>query len=56
MTIRVHSENLILLNNLNRTGDRLATAMGRLSTGYRINSASDGAAELMLSKGLEKQI
>ena len=30
--------------------------MGRLSTGYRINSASDGAAELMLSKGLEKQI
>ncbi|MBQ3102457.1 hypothetical protein IJC60_05590, partial [bacterium] len=56
MTIKVTSNNLILLNNLNRTGDRLATAMGRLSTGYRINSASDGAAELMLSKGLEKQI
>ncbi|MBR1977762.1 flagellin, partial [bacterium] len=56
MTIKVRSENLILINNLNRTSDRLATAMGRLSTGYRINSASDGAAELMLSKGLEKQI
>ena len=56
MVIRVNYQNLILQNNLNRTGDRLATAMGRLSTGYRINSASDGAAELMLSKGLEKQI
>ncbi|MBR1977332.1 hypothetical protein IKA15_03540 [bacterium] len=56
MTIKVHSENLILINNLTKTSDRLATAMGRLSTGYRINSASDGAAELMLSKGLEKQI
>ncbi len=56
MAIKVHSENLILINNLNRTSDRLATAMGRLSTGYRVNTASDGAAELMLSKSLEKQI
>ncbi len=56
MAIKVNSNNLIFLNNLNSTTDRLATAMGRLSTGYRINSASDGAAELMLSKGLEKQI
>lgn len=30
--------------------------MVKLSTGYKINSASDGAAQLMLSNGLEKQI
>lgn len=56
MVIRVNYQNLTLQNNLSKTTDRLATAMGRLTTGYKINTASDGAAELMLSKGLEKQI
>lgn len=53
MAIKVHSDNLIFLNNLNRASDRLATAMGRLSTGARVQSAGDDAAGFMISKGLE---
>lgn len=53
MAIKVHSDNLIFLNNLNRASDRLATAMGRLSTGARVQSAADDAAGFMISKGLE---
>ncbi len=53
MAIKVHSDNLIFLNNLNQASDRLATAMGRLSTGARIQSAGDDAAGFMISKGLE---
>ena len=53
MTIKVNSDNLIFLNNLNSASDRLATAMSRLSTGARIQYAGDDAAGFMISKGLE---
>ena len=53
MTIKVNSENLIFLNNLNSASDRLATAMSRLATGARIQNAGDDAAGFMISKGLE---
>ena len=53
MTIKVNSENLIFLNNLNSASDRLATAMSRLSSGARIQNAGDDAAGFMISKGLE---
>ncbi|MBQ3101858.1 hypothetical protein IJC60_02520, partial [bacterium] len=53
MTIKVNSENLIFLNNLNSASDRLATAMARLSSGARIQNAGDDAAGFMISKGLE---
>lgn len=56
MAITVHTDNLKSINNLNKVSDRLTSAMVKLSTGYKINSASDGAAQLMLSNGLEKQI
>ena len=53
MTIKVNSDNLIFLNNLNSASDRLATAMSRLSTGIRVKNAADDAAGFMISKGLE---
>ena len=43
-------------NNLNRATDRAATAMERMSTGYKINRAADDAAGFMIAKGLETQI
>ena len=43
-------------NNLNRATNKAATAMERMSTGYKINSASDDAAGFMIAKGLETQI
>jgi flagellin len=42
--------------NLSGTGDRLATAMERLSSGYRINRAADDAAGLAISERLRGQI
>src|ERR671934_585744 len=42
--------------NLAATEDRLATAMERLSSGYRINRAADDAAGLAISERLRGQI
>src|SRR5918912_131989 len=42
--------------NLAATGDRLATSMERLSSGYRINRAADDAAGLAISERLRGQI
>jgi flagellin len=42
--------------NLSATEDRLATAMERLSSGYRINRAADDAAGLAISERLRGQI
>src|SRR3954469_15892099 len=42
--------------NLSATGDRLATSMERLSSGYRINRAADDAAGLAISERLRGQI
>ena len=43
-------------NNLNRATDRAATAMERMSTGYKINRAADDAAGLSISEKMRKQI
>ena len=43
-------------NNLNKATNAAATAMERMSTGLKINSASDDAAGFMIAKGLETQI
>ena len=42
--------------NLSQTGNRLATSMERLSSGYRINRAADDAAGLAISERLRGQI
>src|SRR6195952_4336351 len=42
--------------NLAATGNKLATSMERLSSGYRINRAADDAAGLAISERLRGQI
>ena len=43
-------------NNLNKASNSLNTALERMSTGYKINSAKDGAANMFVATNLEKQI
>jgi flagellin len=43
-------------SNLNKTQDALSSSIGRLSSGMRINSASDDAAGLGISKNLSANI
>jgi flagellin len=42
--------------NLNNTSTQISKSMARLSSGYRINSASDDAAGLGISEGMRSQI
>ncbi len=57
MALSMHTNyaSLVTQNTLNNTGNLLNTAMERLSTGYRINSAADDAAGLQISNRLEAQ-
>ena len=57
MALSMHTNyaSLVTQNTLNNTSDLLNTAMERLSTGYRINSAADDAAGLQISNRLEMQ-
>jgi flagellin len=43
-------------NNLNKTSSAISKSMQRLSSGYRINSASDDAAGLGISESMRAQI
>lgn len=47
---------LIMQRNLAKTTTEIGTYMERLSTGFRVNSATDDAAGLALSESLESQI
>ncbi len=47
---------LVLQNNLSKTTQALRSSMEKLSTGKKINKASDGAAQLSISTKLETQI
>ncbi len=57
MTLSMHTNyaSLVTQTTLSNTGNLLNTAMERLSTGYRINSAADDAAGLQISTRLESQ-
>ncbi|MBR9786765.1 lateral flagellin LafA [Vibrio sp. J1-1] len=57
MALSMHTNyaSLVTQNTLNQTSNLLNTAMERLSTGYRINSAADDAAGLQISNRLEAQ-
>jgi flagellin len=58
MSLRI-TQNLDALNaynNLNKTQAAVSKSMARLSSGYRINSASDDAAGLGISEAMRSQI
>ena len=57
MAVSIHTNfaSLVTQNNLTKTNDLLGTSMERLSTGLRINSASDDAAGLQIANRLEAQ-
>ncbi|SHO55687.1 lateral flagellin LafA [Vibrio quintilis] len=58
MALSMHTNyaSLVTQNTLSSTNDLLTTAMERLSTGLRINSAADDAAGLAISSRLEAQV
>ncbi|QXO18289.1 MULTISPECIES: lateral flagellin LafA [Vibrio] len=57
MALSMHTNyaSLVTQNTINSTSNLLNTAMERLSTGYRINSAADDAAGLQISTRLDAQ-
>ncbi|MGF1750652.1 MULTISPECIES: lateral flagellin LafA [Vibrio] len=55
LTMHTNYASLVSQNNLTKTNDLLNTAMERLSTGYRINSAADDAAGMQISTRLDTQ-
>lgn len=57
MALSMHTNyaSLVTQNSLNKNSNLLNTAMERLSTGYRINSAADDAAGLQIANRLETQ-
>ncbi|EMD1176495.1 lateral flagellin LafA [Vibrio harveyi] len=57
MALSIHTNyaSLVTQNTLNNTNGLLNTAMERLSTGFRVNSAADDAAGLQIANRLEAQ-
>jgi flagellin len=56
LRIQTNVEAFNAQRHLSATSDRIATAMERLSSGYRINRAADDAAGLSISEKLTAQI
>lgn len=56
LTVNTNVASLSVQRNLNRSSDALSTAMSRLSSGLRINSAKDDAAGLQIASRLTTQI
>jgi len=55
LSIQTNYANLVGQNTLNQTNSDFNTSLERLSTGFRINSASDDAAGLQIANRLEAQ-
>ncbi|GBF23222.1 flagellin [Candidatus Gastranaerophilus sp. (ex Termes propinquus)] len=55
IVINTNVNSLIVQRSLNASTNGMATAMERMTTGLRINSAADDAAGLVISKGIETQ-
>jgi len=55
LSIQTNYANLVGQNTLNKTNADFNTSLERLSTGFRINSASDDAAGLQIANRLEAQ-
>src|SRR5205814_6643145 len=56
LRIQTNVEAFNAQRHLSATTDKIATAMERLSSGYRINRAADDAAGLAISEKLQAQI
>ncbi|UZJ62068.1 flagellin [Pseudomonas sp. KU26590] len=56
LTVNTNIASLSVQRNLNRSSDSLSTAMSRLSSGLRINTAKDDAAGMQLATRLTTQI
>ncbi|MFJ3470170.1 flagellin [Pseudomonas sp. NPDC090201] len=56
LTVNTNIASLGVQRNLNRSSDSLSTAMTRLSSGLRINSAKDDAAGMQLASRLTTQV
>lgn len=55
LSIQSNAASLSIQNQLNRTNSALSTALERLGSGYRINSAKDDAAGLQIANRLNAQ-
>ncbi|MGR5120332.1 lateral flagellin LafA [Vibrio astriarenae] len=55
LSIHTNYTSLLTQNNLNKTSGAMDQAMQRISTGFRINSASDDAAGLQIATRLQSQ-
>ncbi|MGR5120333.1 flagellin [Vibrio astriarenae] len=56
LSIHTNYTSLLTQNNLNKTSGAMDQAMQRISTGFRINSASDDAAGLQIATRLQSQV
>ncbi len=56
MIINTNTMALNAYNNLQNTQMDLSSSLEKLSSGYRINKASDDASGLVISEGLKSQI
>ncbi len=56
LTVNTNIASLSVQRNLNSSSDSLGTAMSRLSSGLRINSAADDAAGMQIASRLTTQI
>ncbi|MGL6315315.1 flagellin [Vibrio sp. WXL103] len=56
LSIHTNYTSLLTQNNLNKTSAGMDQAMQRISTGFRINSASDDAAGLQIATRLQSQV
>jgi len=56
LTVRTNGVSTLACNQLTRANNCIKTSLERLSTGYRINSAKDDAANLAISKNMDCQI
>ncbi len=55
IVVNTNIQSIKVQNNLNSVTDAMNTAMERMTTGLKINSAADDAAGLVISKGIEVQ-
>ncbi len=56
LSINTNTSALMAQNNVSQTQNNMTTSMERLSTGLRINSASDDAAGMQIANRMETQI
>ena len=56
MRINTNAQALNMLNNIKKTSNEIKTSMEKLSSGKKINRASDDPAALIISERMRAQI